>query len=210
MTKDKICKIFDCFQKNNPYPKCELIYTNEYTFLIAIILSAQSTDKGVNKATRELFAQISTPQDMLDLGIDDLKTYIKTIGLFNNKAKSIINMSQDLVNKFNGQVPKERNDLETLAGVGRKTANVFLNSIYGKPYIAVDTHVGRVSKRLKLTKEDKPLLIEKDLEQNIPNQYKKYAGHWLVLHGRYTCKAKKPDCENCIIQKYCPSFGKIS
>lgn len=203
MKKADIKKVFDIFQKNNPNPICELNYVNEYTFLIAIILSAQATDKGVNKATPALFGKINTPEKMLILGLDGLKEYIKTIGLYNNKAKSIISMSERLINNFNSCVPKNRDDLESLAGVGRKTANVFLNSMYQEPFLAVDTHVSRVSQRLALTKSNKPIQIEKDLEKVIPDSYKAFASHWLVLHGRYVCKAKKPNCKTCEIAKYC-------
>lgn len=206
MKKSDVENIFEIFKKDNPAPECELDFVNDYTFLTAIILSAQATDKGVNKATPALFAKVDNPQSMLDLGVDGLKEYIKTIGLYNNKAKSIIKMSEDLVNKFKCKVPTDRKDLESLAGVGRKTANVFLNSYYHKPFIGVDTHVSRTSQRLGLTKNDKPLKIETDLEEIIPDEYKTYAGHWLVLHGRYVCKAKKPDCENCKIAKYCNFF----
>lgn len=204
MKKADIIKVFESFKKNNPAPKCELDYRNEYTFLVAIILSAQATDKGVNKATPALFEKVDSPQAMLDLGIDGLKEYIKTIGLYNNKAKSIMSLSQDLVEKFDKKVPRDRSDLESLAGVGRKTANVYLNSYYLEPRIGVDTHVSRVSQRLGLTKNDKPLKIEADLEKVIPDEYKTYAGHWLVLHGRYICKAKKPNCEDCEIADICP------
>ena len=193
----------------NPKPKCSLDYVNAYTLLVAIILSAQSTDKGVNKATPALFDKVQSPGDMLDLGIDELKEHIKTIGLYNNKAKAIISLSGDLLEKFNGEVPRDRKDLESLAGVGRKTANVFLNSFYLEPVMGVDTHVSRVSQRLGFSKSDKPLKIEQDLEKVIPNEYKTYASHWLVLHGRYICRAKKPDCEHCSISDCCPFFKTI-
>ncbi|MFI3241030.1 MAG: endonuclease III [Alphaproteobacteria bacterium] len=201
---EKMCEIF---METNPNPKCELNYINPYTFLVAIILSAQATDKGVNKATPALFEVASTPQDMIDLGIENLKSYIKTIGLFNNKAKSIMAMSEDVIKRFNGELPRRREDLETLAGVGRKTANVLLNDLYGDAVVAVDTHVLRLSKRLGLSNSDKPLQVEKDLLKVIPNEYHSKISHWLVLHGRYVCKAKKPECENCPLQSICPEFG---
>lgn len=207
-TKTEILEIFDTLEKHIPNLMTELEYKNPYTFLVAVILSAQSTDKGVNKATPALFAVADTPQKMVNLGIDKLKAYIKTIGLYNNKAKNIILMSQDLVNKFNGEVPNNRQDLESLAGVGRKTANVFLNVIYDQPVIAVDTHVIRVANRLDLTKSQNPLQIEKDLEAILSENHKKMANHLLVLFGRYTCKAQKPDCPNCPISKLCYSQDK--
>jgi endonuclease III len=209
MKKQDIVKVFEEFKKVNPNPKCELDYKNEYTFLIAIILSAQATDKGVNKATPALFAKIDNPQDMLELGIDGLKDYIKTIGLYNNKAKSIINMSADLIDKFEGKVPSNQKDLESLPGVGIKTAKVFLNSLYQTPVIAVDTHVSRVSQRLGLSKNTNPVKIGEDLERVVPEEYKAHAGHWLVLHGRYICKAKKPDCDACPISDCCLFFKQV-
>lgn len=206
MKKKDVIAVFEGFKTVNPEPVCELDFVNEYTFLIAIILSAQATDKGVNKATPVLFAKVDNPQAMLELGLDGLKEYIKTIGLYNNKAKSIINMSLELIEKFNGKVPDNQKDLESLPGVGRKTANVFLNSLYKEPLIAVDTHVSRVSQRLGLTKQEKPLKIEEELEIVIPDKYKTYASHWLVLHGRYVCKAKKPNCDECSVSQYCEFF----
>jgi len=206
MKKEDIIRFFEELKIMNPEPECELDFVNEYTFLIAIILSAQSTDKGVNKATPALFAKVKTPSEMINLGIDGLKDYIKTIGLYNNKAKFIMSLSEDLIKKYDGVVPKTREELEKLSGVGRKTANVFLNSLYKEPFIAVDTHVRRVSQRLGFTKNKTPDKIEVDLNKVIPNEYKTYAGHWLVLHGRYICKAKKPDCINCFARKYCPFY----
>jgi endonuclease-3 len=199
----EILEIMQIFADANPEPKSELEYTNAYTLLVAIILSAQSTDKGVNKATKELFKVADTPQKMLALGLDGLKEYIKTIGLFNNKAKSIMSMSQSLVEKFNGEVPSEQKDLESLAGVGHKTANVLRNVWFGQPTMAVDTHVFRIAHRLDFSQGKNVEEVEKDLLAVLPEKYLMYANHWLVLFGRYICKAQKPDCENCPIAKYC-------
>ena len=206
--KSEILEIMQVFANIDPAPKSELEYTNAYTLLVAIILSAQSTDKGVNKATKELFKVADTPQKMLKLGLEGLKEYIKTIGLFNNKAKSIISMSQSLVDKFNGDVPSSQEDLETLSGVGRKTANVLRNVWYNQPTMAVDTHVFRIAHRLDFSQGKTPLEVEKDLLAVLPDKYLMYANHWLVLFGRYVCKAQKPDCEKCPIIKYCHSKDK--
>lgn len=203
MNKKTAGEIFSILAKENPVPKCELEYINPYTLMVAIILSAQSTDKGVNKATPALFKVAATPAKMVALGEAGLKEYIKTIGLYNNKAKNILAMSKTLVQDFGGELPQERAVLETLAGVGRKSANVFLNVIYGKPYIAVDTHVFRVSNRTGLAKGKTPLEIEQGLEKIVPDEYKTGASHWLVLHGRYTCTAKKPQCPTCPIRHLC-------
>lgn len=207
-TKEDILEIMEVFQKENPNPECELIFHNAYTLLVAVILSAQATDKGVNKATKSLFEVVDSPAKMLDLGEEGLKQYIKSIGLFNNKAKNIILMSKDLVEKFNGNVPDNREDLETLAGVGRKTANVVLNVWYKKPALAVDTHVMRISKRLGFSNKNKPLDIELDLLKILPTKYVINANHWFVLFGRYICKAQSPKCDKCPIYKYCNSKDK--
>ena len=207
-TKKEILEIMEIFNRRDPDPRCELDYVNAYTLLVAVILSAQSTDKGVNKATKELFKIADTPQKILNLGIDKLKEYIKTIGLYNNKAKNIMAMSKELVEKYNGEVPAEREALESLAGVGRKTANVVLNVWFNKPTIAVDTHVFRISHRLDLSKGKNPLEVEKDLNSVLPDNFKKNANHWLVLFGRYICKAQNPDCTNCPIVAYCHSTDK--
>ena len=206
--QSEILEIMQIFADADQTPKSELEYTNAYTLLVAIILSAQSTDKGVNKATKELFKVADTPQKMLDLGIDGLKEYIKTIGLYNNKAKSIISMSQSLLEKFDGEVPSSQEELESLAGVGRKTANVLRNVWYNQPTMAVDTHVFRIAHRLDFSKGKTPLEVEKDLLKVLPDKYIMYANHWLVLFGRYICKAQKPDCEKCPIAKYCNSKDK--
>lgn len=204
----EILEIMEIFNKENPNPVCELNYHNAYTLLVAVILSAQTTDKGVNKATNELFKIADSPQKMLELGEDKLKQYIRTIGLFNNKAKNIIQMSKDLIDKHNGEVPKTREELTLLAGVGRKTANVVLNVWYNLPALAVDTHVMRISQRLDFTKSTTPLAIEQDLMKVLPKEYVIKANHWLVLFGRYICKAQRPECQNCSISKYCKSKDK--
>jgi endonuclease-3 len=195
--------IFKAFQKANPDPKTELYYTNDFTLLVAIVLSAQATDAGVNKATPALFSVADTPEKMAALGEEKLKSYIKTIGLFNSKAKNIIALSQKLKKEFKGKIPEDRDALQTLPGVGRKTANVWLNCARKWPTIAVDTHVLRVSNRIGLAKTESPDTCEKQLEAVIPAKYKLHAHHWLILHGRYVCKARKPECGRCIINKYC-------
>lgn len=207
-SRKEILEIMSFFQKEMPNPECELNFHNAYTLLVAVILSAQSTDKGVNKATQKLFEIVDSPQKMLELGEVNLKSYIKTIGLYNNKAKNIILMSKDLVERFDGNVPATREDLVSLSGVGRKTANVVLNVWYNMPALAVDTHVMRVSKRLDFTQGKTPLDIERDLLSILPEEYIINANHWLVLFGRYVCKAQKPDCKNCMIEKYCHSKDK--
>lgn len=196
-------EIMDIFRQKDPNPRCELNYSNAYTLLVAVILSAQSTDKGVNKATAGLFKIADTPQKMLELGLEKLKQHIKTIGLYNNKAKNIIAMSEELISKHNGEVPNSREQLETLAGVGRKTANVVLNVWFNRATLAVDTHVMRISHRLDFSQGKTPLEVEKDLIKVLPDEYIKNANHWLVLFGRYICKAQKPDCPNCPISQYC-------
>lgn len=202
-------EIMRIFEQENPNPQCELNYKNAYTLLVAVVLSAQSTDKGVNRATEELFKVADTPQKMLDLGLDRLKEYIKTIGLYNNKAKSIMSLSKDLVDKYGGEVPHDRNALENLAGVGRKTANVVLNVWFGESTLAVDTHVFRISHRLDLSQGKTPHEVEKDLLKVLSPHYAKNANHWLVLFGRYICKAQKPDCKNCPVNRFCHSADKV-
>lgn len=206
--ENEILQIMDIFNQNDPDPRCELNYSNAYTLLVAVVLSAQSTDKGVNRATEELFKIADTPAKMTALGLEKLKQYIKTIGLYNNKAKNIIALSQDLVDKYNGEVPHDRAALENLAGVGRKTANVVLNVWFNEPTLAVDTHVMRISHRLNLSDGKTPLDVEKDLVRVLPDNYKKNANHWLVLFGRYICKAQKPDCPNCPLAHLCHSTDK--
>lgn len=208
MDKNKAAKIFQIFKKLQPEPKTELSYTNEYTLLVAIILSAQATDVGVNKATPALFKVADNPQKMLKLGEDGLKKYIKTIGLFNSKAKNIIGMSKSLIENYAGKIPHDRDELQKLPGVGRKTANVWLNCALGEETIAVDTHVFRVSNRIGLTKSKNPLETEKQLEKIIPDQFKHNAHHWLILHGRYICKARVPECYRCPIIDFCEFKNK--
>ena len=204
----EILEIMDIFNQKDPNPRCELNYSNAYTLLVAVVLSAQSTDKGVNRATEELFKIADTPQKMVALGLDKLKHYIKTIGLYNNKAKNIIALSKELTEKYQGEVPHNREALENLAGVGRKTANVVLNVWFNKPTLAVDTHVMRISHRLNMSDGKNPLEVEKDLLKVLPDNYKKNANHWLVLFGRYICKAQRPDCPNCPVSSFCHSADK--
>lgn len=201
--KKEILEIMHIFQQNDPNPRCELDYKNAFTLLVAVVLSAQSTDKGVNKATKALFEVADTPQKMAALGLEKIKEYIKTIGLYNNKAKNILALSQELVEKYQGIVPEDREALEKLPGVGRKTANVVLNVWFNQPTLAVDTHVMRISHRLSFSKGKTPLVIEQDLMKVLPTEYVKNANHWLVLFGRYICKAQKPECEKCPIASYC-------
>lgn len=199
----EILEIMRIFERENPNPQCELHFHNPYTLLVAVMLSAQSTDKGVNKATEALFKIADTPQKMFNLGIDKLKDYIKTIGLYNNKAKNIMEMSRQLVAEFSGEVPADRDVLTTLAGVGRKTANVVMNVWFKQPTLAVDTHVMRISHRLDFSQGKTPLEVEKDLLKVLPKDLIINTNHWLVLFGRYTCKAQRPLCENCPISAYC-------
>lgn len=207
-SKAEILEIMRVFARENPNPQCELNFVNPYTLLVAVVLSAQSTDKGVNKATEALFKVADTPQKMLDLGEEKLKEYIKTIGLFNNKAKNIIALSRQLVNDFGGEVPADRDTLTELAGVGRKTANVVMNVWYHQPTLAVDTHVMRIAHRLDFSHGKTPLEIENDLTAVLPTEMIKNTNHWLVLFGRYICKAQKPLCEKCPIYDFCHSKDK--
>ena len=206
--KQRVLDIMKIFNDRDPNPRCELDFANAYTLLVAVVLSAQSTDKGVNKATKELFAVADTPQKMLNLGLEKVKNYIKTIGLYNNKAKNIIALSQELVDKYNGEVPAVREALESLPGVGRKTANVVLNVWFNQPTLAVDTHVFRIAHRLGFSQGKTPVEVEKDLLKVLPDNYAKNANHWLVLFGRYICKAQKPDCANCPIAGFYHSADK--
>ncbi len=191
-----------------PEPKGELDYKNPYTLLVAVVLSAQATDVGVNKATKALFKAADTPSKMLALGEEKLRDYIKTIGLYNSKAKNVIKLSQILDKQYDGKVPNSRDALEQLPGVGRKTANVVLNIAFGEPTIAVDTHIFRVANRTGLGPGKTPLAVETKLEARVPPKYKLHAHHWLILHGRYVCKARKPDCGHCIIHDLCRYKGK--
>lgn len=203
MNKTKCRAIFTAFQKDNPEPTTELAFNNPFELLIAVILSAQSTDKGVNKATALLFPIANTPQAILNLGETRLKSFVKTIGLYNTKAKNILAACKILVEQFHGEVPQTRAELESLPGVGRKTANVLLNTAFGNPTIAVDTHIFRVANRTGLAPGKTPLEVEKNLLAIIPKEFLKDAHHWLVLHGRYICLARKPRCEVCPIYQWC-------
>ena len=194
---------FRRFQAANPEPKGELEHINPYTLLVAVVLSAQATDAGVNKATRSLFASVDTPEKMVALGERNLREAIKTIGLYRNKAKNVIALSQKLLSEHGGQVPNTREALEALPGVGRKTANVVLNIAFGEPTIAVDTHLFRVANRTGLAPGKTPREVEDGLLRVIPDKYKRHAHHWLILHGRYVCKARAPDCPGCIINDLC-------
>ncbi|RED51448.1 endonuclease III [Aestuariispira insulae] len=208
MKRENVDEFFRRLSEENPEPKGELDYTNPYTLLVAVALSAQATDIGVNKATKELFKIVATPQDMLDLGEAGLKDHIKTIGLYNSKAKNVMKMARLLVDNFGGEVPEDRAALETLPGVGRKTANVVLNIAFGHPTIAVDTHLFRVGNRTGMATGKTPLEVEKKLEKKIPKHWKRHAHHWLILHGRYICKARKPDCAKCAVIDLCKFKGK--
>ncbi|AIB13132.1 endonuclease III [Azospirillum argentinense] len=193
----------------NPEPKSELEYINPYTLLVAVVLSAQATDVGVNKATGPLFQIVTTPQQMVDLGEERLRGYIKTIGLFNTKAKNVIRLSEILIAQYGGEVPRDREALETLPGVGRKTANVVLNVAFGEETIAVDTHIFRVGNRTGLAPGKTPDAVEAKLLKVVPKAYRRHAHHWLILHGRYVCKARKPDCLVCPVSDLCGFKDKV-
>jgi endonuclease III len=202
-TPAEVREVFERFQKANPEPRGELEHLNPFTLLVAVVLSAQATDAGVNRATRELFKVADTPQQMLDLGEERLRDYIKTIGLYRNKAKNVIALSQKLLTDFGGEVPRTRAEIESLPGAGRKTANVVLNMAFGEHTMAVDTHVFRVGNRTGLAPGNTPLEVELGLERVIPPEFMLHAHHWLILHGRYTCLARKPRCEVCLINDLC-------
>lgn len=203
MNKHKLYTIFSRFQQANPNPTTELVYHSPFELLVAVILSAQATDISVNKATLKLFEVANTPEKILQLGETGLKKYIKTIGLFNSKAANIIKTCSMLIEKYHSTVPTEREALEELPGVGRKTANVILNTCFGQPTIAVDTHIFRVANRIGLAKGKTPLEVEKGLLKVIPKEFLHDAHHWLILHGRYTCTARKPHCPTCVIKDLC-------
>ena len=208
MKKQDIHELFTILRENNPEPRTELNYANVFELLIAVVLSAQATDVSVNKATARLYPVANTPEAILELGEDGLKSYIKTIGLYNSKAKNIIKLCEDLLRLHDGQVPDNRKDLEALAGVGRKTANVVLNTAFGQPTMAVDTHIFRVSNRLGLAPGKTVLEVEKKLLKAIPDEFILDAHHWLILHGRYTCLARKPKCSECTVEHLCRSGDK--
>ena len=203
MKKAEIETFFARLQAGDPEPKGELNYANTYTLLVAVVLSAQATDVGVNKATKKLFEEADNPAAMLALGEARLKQHIRTIGLFNTKAKNVIALSRRLLNDFNGQVPDSREELESLPGVGRKTANVVCNIAFSQPTIAVDTHLFRLGNRTGLAPGKTPLEVERKLEKRVPKVYLQHAHHWLILHGRYICKARKPDCPACLVNDLC-------
>jgi endonuclease-3 len=202
-TKAQVHEAFSRFRKANPEPKGELEHLNPYTLLVAVVLSAQATDAGVNKATRALFPIADTPQKMIDLGEETVRDYIKTIGLYRTKAKNVIALSEKLIREFGGVVPRTRAEIESLPGAGRKTANVVLNMAFGEHTMAVDTHVFRVGNRTNMAPGKNVLDVELELERVIPHEFMLHAHHWLILHGRYTCLARKPRCEVCLINDLC-------
>jgi len=208
MTPQKIRKIFARFQAANPHPTTELVWHSDFELLVAVILSAQATDTSVNRATEKLFKVANTPEKILALGEAGLKKYIQTIGLFNTKAKNILKTCRILVEQHDSKCPDNREALEALPGVGRKTANVILNTCFGQPVLAVDTHIFRVAQRIGLAKGATPLAIEKQLVAKIPKEYLHDAHHWLILHGRYVCTARKPHCPECLIQDLCEYADK--
>ena len=216
MARDKAYALYEILSEERPDPRTELDFVNPYTLVVAVALSAQATDVGVNKATAELFKIADTPEKMLALGLEGVAQHIKTIGLWRNKAKNVIALSQMIIDEFGGQVPQTRDDLVRLPGVGRKTANVVLNEAFGQPTIAVDTHIFRVSNRTGLAPGKDPDEVEQSLERVTPDDFKLGAHHWLILHGRYVCKARKPECWRCGISEFCrfkpktPDPAKVS
>lgn len=209
LSADIVSQMFARFKAANPEPKGELEHTNPFTLLVAVVLSAQATDAGVNKATRALFAAADNPQKMVALGEEQVREYIKTIGLFRNKAKNVIALSEQLIEKHGGVVPRDRDALEALPGVGRKTANVVLNMAFGEATIAVDTHLFRLANRLGLAPGKTPNEVEQKMLKVVPPEYLLYAHHWLILHGRYVCKAQRPLCGTCVIADLCTSADKV-
>ncbi|PCJ29206.1 MAG: endonuclease III [Rickettsiales bacterium] len=209
MNSKTIDKIFQSFYNATQKPQTELNYSNNFTLAIAVLLSAQATDVSVNKATKDLFAKYDTPEGILSLGEDGLKPYIKTIGLYNSKAKNVIALCRILIDNYNSEIPSEFDQLIKLPGIGRKTANVVLSCAFGKVTIAVDTHVYRVSRRLGLSSGTNVGKVEEDLLANVPTKWQKHAHHWLILHGRYICKARKPLCSECKITEYCEYYKEL-
>ncbi|EEE42997.1 endonuclease III [Roseibium alexandrii] len=207
-TKAETYEIFRRFHADNPEPEGELDYINAYTLLVAVLLSAQATDIGVNRATKHLFQIADTPEKMVTLGEDKVREKIRTIGLFKTKAKNVILMSEQLIRDHGGEVPEDREALEKLPGVGRKTANVVLNIFFGHPTIAVDTHLFRLGNRIGIAPGKTPLDVEKSMEKAVPKEFSLHAHHWLILHGRYICKARKPECKRCVIYDLCKSPEK--
>lgn len=209
MTRDEIFEFFRLLAEDDPSPETELEFGNTYQLLVAVVLSAQATDVGVNKATRKLFAEVTTPAQMVALGEEGLKAHIKTIGLFNAKAKNVIALSGQLIADHGGEVPTSRDALTALPGVGRKTANVVLNCAFGEETFAVDTHVFRVSNRTGLARGKTPEQVEAKLEKRVPGPFRRHAHHWLILHGRYTCKARTPECWRCKVASLCGFRSKV-
>ncbi|NNM77871.1 endonuclease III [Sphingomonas sp. ID1715] len=203
MTRAQVFEFFRRLAEDNPAPETELEFVNPYTLLVAVVLSAQATDAGVNKATRRLFAVARTPEQMVALGEEQVKDYIKTIGLFNTKAKNVVALSQALIDDHGSQVPADRDALEKLPGVGRKTANVVMNCAFGAETFAVDTHIFRVSNRTGLAPGKTPLAVEQQLDAKVPQPFRLGAHHWLILHGRYVCKARRPECWRCVVRDLC-------
>jgi endonuclease III len=210
MKKADIDSFFARLSEADPDPRGELHYVNAYTLLVAVVLSAQATDIGVNRATEPLFAVVDSPEKMVDLGVERLKEFIKTIGLYNAKAKNVVALSEILIDKHHSEVPRDRETLETLPGVGRKTANVVLNIAFGQPTIAVDTHLFRVGNRTGMATGKTSLAVELALERRIPKTWKMHAHHWLILHGRYICKARKPNCPACPVSDLCRYSDKTT
>lgn len=207
LTGEQVAEVFSRFASLNPHPKSELCAPNDFCFLVSVVLSAQATDASVNRATKALYEAASTPEAMLSLGEDGVKAYIKTIGLYNAKARNIIGLCRRLVSDFDSRVPRTREALESLPGVGRKTANVVLNSVFGEPAMPVDTHLLRICPKIGLTHKGNALQVEKELLKRIPARYLKDAHHHLILHGRYTCRARRPLCESCVIKDLCMHNG---
>ena len=203
LTDSEMKEVFSRWQRNNPEPVSELEYVNPFTLLVAVVLSAQATDKSVNKATKDLFAAVDTPQKMVSLGVDGLITYIKSIGLYQTKARHVIELSQKLIDDFNSTVPDTREQLMTLPGVGRKTANVVLNVIFHQPTIPVDTHLLRVCPKIGLAEGNTPEQVEQSLLKRVPSEFLYGAHHWILLHGRYVCTARSPKCSECLISDLC-------
>jgi endonuclease-3 len=203
LSKPAIAEMFRRFRAADPDPKSELEYVNPFTLLVAVVLSAQATDAGVNKATRALFKIADTPEKMVRLGEEGIRNFVKTIGLYRNKARNVLELSRQLVANHGGEVPRDRDALEALPGVGRKTANVVLNVAFGEPTMAVDTHVFRVANRTGLSSGRTPVEVEEDLLRVTPDEFAMHAHHWLILHGRYVCKARRPECPRCLIRDLC-------
>jgi len=210
MNREKRAEIFRRLRRADPHPSTELEYTSPFQLLVSVILSAQATDKSVNAATASLFPVAGSPAAILDLGVDGLSEYIRTIGLYNSKAKNVIATCRILLEKYGGEVPEDRTALESLPGVGRKTANVILNTAFGHPVIAVDTHIFRVANRTRLARGKTPLAVEQGLMRTTPPEFLQDAHHWLILHGRYVCKARRPECERCIIADLCEFPARTS